>query len=159
METEKFPLFTVRIIGAFGRNFFMPLKILDGPLNSEAYCEFIDELTRNEAYKPSSLIVHDRATWHRSKRCQEMYETVNVKNCLLPACSPDLNPIENLWGLLTHKVFDNVKQYATYEQMCDAIQQAWADLSLRSPHPDTLISSVPSRLQRVIDAKGKWPER
>ena len=44
--------------------------------------------------------------------------------------SPDLNPIENLWGILSNKVYCNGKNYKNTKDLWDAIIKAWNDLPL-----------------------------
>ena len=66
-----------------------------------------------------------------------------------PACSPDLNPIENLWGILKRKVakrnpesFENLKQIVISE---------WNDIPLSTLQ--NLISDMPIRLGELDGQK------
>lgn len=36
--------------------------------------------------------------------------------------SPDLNPIENLWGILSHAIYKNGKQYNNIKKLKKAIK-------------------------------------
>lgn len=38
-----------------------------------------------------------------------------------PACYPDMNPKENLWGWLTNKVYKNGRQFQAKDALRDAI--------------------------------------
>jgi len=40
------------------------------------------------------------------------------------ACSPDINPIENVWGIIARNVFAETKQYETVEKLKEAIEGA-----------------------------------
>ena len=42
-----------------------------------------------------------------------------------PGCSPDLNPIENLWGLIVAKVYEGGRQYSAISELKNAILDAW----------------------------------
>ena len=42
-----------------------------------------------------------------------------------PAYSPDLNPIENLWGLIVAKVYEGDRQYSAIFELKNAILDAW----------------------------------
>ena len=42
-----------------------------------------------------------------------------------PACSPDHNPIENLWGLIVAKVYEGGRQYSANSELKNAILDAW----------------------------------
>ncbi|RCN33830.1 hypothetical protein ANCCAN_20330 [Ancylostoma caninum] len=42
------------------------------------------------------------------------------------ACSPDLNPIENLWAIVARKVYANGAQYNTVNDLKIAVLSAWA---------------------------------
>lgn len=63
-----------------------------------------------------------------------------------PALNPDLNPIENVWGILTREVCANSRQYSTIKDLKAAIEKAWYDIS-----PETLQNLVLSMQQRVFD--------
>ena len=44
-----------------------------------------------------------------------------------PNMSPDLNPIEHLWGILKRKV--EVCMFSNIRQFCDVIMEEWEDSS------------------------------
>lgn len=46
-----------------------------------------------------------------------------------PSCSPDLNPVENLWGIIVRRIYANNRQYQTIQELKSAIQEAWNDVS------------------------------
>ena len=45
---------------------------------------------------------------------------------LWPACSPDLNPIENFWSMLKRKIYEEGKQYSSKNCLWEAIQSCAA---------------------------------
>jgi transposase len=69
-----------------------------------------------------------------------------------PGNSPDLNPIENLWGWMKRKLYS--KDVQTVEQLKQAIQEIWEEV------PDDMLTrlmcSMPKRLQRVVDKQGHY---
>ena len=69
-----------------------------------------------------------------------------------PANSPDLNPIENIWGILVRRIYAENKQYQSKEELKQAIQQAWEDLDQETI--DNLILSMPNRIFQVINRNG-----
>ena len=69
----------------------------------------------------------------------------------VPAYSPDLNPIDNIWGVLKQRLskrcFNNLKDLGT------AILTEWQTFT-----PDFLrnfVYSIPKRLEMCIKSKGK----
>ena len=46
-----------------------------------------------------------------------------------PAFSPDLNPVENIWAILSHSVYANGKQYDNVADLKTAIFQAWDNVT------------------------------
>jgi hypothetical protein len=69
-----------------------------------------------------------------------------------PSLSPDLNPIENLWGLLARKVYANGRQFHTIAELKTAITQSWAEITIAERRP--LVESMPNRLFEVIRLNG-----
>ncbi len=64
---------------------------------------------------------------------------------LHPTQSPDLNPIENLWDELDHRVHE--RPISSIPELRERLQEEWAKLSLE--YIQKLISSMPKRMQTV----------
>lgn len=96
--------------------------------------------------------MQDNAPIHKSASTMDWLDDHDIPILDWPPRSPDMNPIENVWGKMTQIVYANGKQYATIEELQAAIIQAWAEIGAEYRH--TLYNSMPSRLQEVIDAAG-----
>lgn len=44
------------------------------------------------------------------------------------ACSPDPNPIENVWSVMVRDVYRDVRQLSNVSELKDAILNAWANI-------------------------------
>ncbi len=64
-----------------------------------------------------------------------------------PANSPDLNPIENLWGIVKRKMRDTRSNNADDPKA--TVKETWAPQQCYK-----LITSMPRRTEAVIKAKG-----
>ena len=71
--------------------------------NTQCMQIFLDEIA---ARYPADRIVmvFDGAGWHR---CSDLVVPENMKFLPLPAYSPELNPVENIWEELREKWFHN----------------------------------------------------
>ncbi len=67
-----------------------------------------------------------------------------------PANSPDLNPIENLWGIVKRKTRNKRPQNA--DEPKATVQETWASIPPQQCHK--LITSMPRQIEAVIKAKG-----
>ncbi len=67
-----------------------------------------------------------------------------------PANSPDLNPIENLWGIVKRKMRDTRPKNA--DELKATVKETWASIPPQQCHK--LITSMPRRIEAVIKAKG-----
>ncbi len=74
----------------------------------------------------------------------------SVKFLNWPANSPDLNPIENLWGIVKRKMWYARPNNA--EELKATIRATWALITPEQCH--RLIDSMPRRIAAVIQAKG-----
>ena len=69
-----------------------------------------------------------------------------------PARSPDLNPIENLWGILAQNVFKNGRQYQSVLELKIEIERQWNEIN--DDILKNLINSMPQRIFQVINNSG-----
>ena len=53
----------------------------------------------------------DSAVIHNASIIKKYYLEQKISSTDHPACSPDLNPIENLWGSFVVKVYEGGEQY------------------------------------------------
>ncbi len=73
---------------------------------------------------------------------------VGVLDC--PANTPDLNHIENLWGIVKRKMRDTRPNNA--DELNATVKATWASIPPQQCH--TLITSMPRWIEAVIKAKG-----
>lgn len=66
--------------------------------------------------------------------------------------SPDLNAIENLWGILARKVYENGRQYFSVNELENAILLEWENIT--NDTLKNLSDSMPSRVFKLISKEG-----
>ncbi|KAF0736259.1 hypothetical protein Ae201684P_006988 [Aphanomyces euteiches] len=100
------------------------LAILQGKQDSSKYCEtlsnyllpFLRELEEKHGIK-EPVFQHDNASIHSSRATAEFLANSNCLPLIWPSKSPDLNVIENVWGVLARDVYKNGRQFATKDQL------------------------------------------
>ena len=70
------------------------------------------------------------------------------------AHSPDLNCIENLWGLLKQRLYANNKQYSSKPDLKVAIESKLRDIEESTIMK--LTSSMDARSVKVVKANGEY---
>lgn len=101
---------SVMIWAAFSYTGKSKIAFISERLNSEKYCLMLENYLLPFArsnYGHDFIFQQDNARIHTSMYSKEWFEANNVILLNHPPLSPDLNPIENLWGQLTRAVFQN----------------------------------------------------
>ncbi len=96
------------------------------------------------------IFQQDLAPAHTVKCTKSWFNDHGVTVLDWPANSPDLNPIENLWGIVKRKMRDTRPNNA--DELKAAIKETWASIPPQQCHK--LITSMPRRIEAVIKAKG-----
>lgn len=95
--------------------------LLSPQLNTKIVNLFLEQFSRTLAADEHAALIWDGAGFHVSG---ELKVPANVTIIQLPAYSPELNPIENLWHYLKSHFWSN-RAYADYNELETAAVQAW----------------------------------
>ncbi|KAL6466202.1 hypothetical protein MHYP_G00263350 [Metynnis hypsauchen] len=101
--------------------------------------------------------MHDDAPSHAAKNTSASLAAIGIKGDKLgvwPPCSPDLNPIENLWSIIKRSVYDGGRQFTSKQQLWEGILS-----SCKTIEADTiqnLTNSMDERVQKLLSNKGSY---
>jgi transposase len=146
---------SIMIWASFGWGGKSSICFIDGRMNSNGYQKVLKHhlIDIGENIGGSDWVFQqDNAPVHRSKVNISWFKSQKVNVLPWPSLSADLNPIENLWGMLARKVYNEGKQFSTKEQLKTAILNSWEEISLE--HLQKLVSSMPDRIFEVIKLNG-----
>ena len=124
-------------------------------MNSEEYQEVLEAclIPFLEEHDEIPLIFQqDNASIHASASTKQWLADRDINVLSWPACSPDLNVLENAWGILARRVYTNNRQFQTVAQLKMAVVEAWNELDMNLIN--RLVESVPNRLFQLIQRNG-----
>ena len=101
---------------------------------------------------PDSLFQQDNARPHVSRSTMNWMDEHNIKRMEWPAYSPDLNPIENLSGILVQRVYANGQQFDNAYQLRQALVQKWQEIETETL--ECLSLSMNNRIFEVLTKNG-----
>ncbi len=81
----------------------------------------LDEIAENIERGSHGVIVLDQAAWHTTKKLKI---PKNLSLLTLPAASPELNPIEQVWQVLRDRYLGN-RSFDSYEHILECCCKAW----------------------------------
>ncbi len=152
-SSVKFPQ-SVMIWAAMSSAGVGPLCFLKSTVNAAIYQEILEHFmlpSADKLYGDADFIFQqDLAPAHTAKGTKSWFNDHGVTVLDWPANSPDLNPIENLWGIVKRKMRDTRPNNA--DDLKAAIKATWASIPPQRCHK--LITYMPRRIETVIKAKG-----
>jgi transposase len=140
----------VFVWSAFTFNKMFEPQIIESRLNGDTYIELLKKGFVSD-YESQFVYQQDNARPHVAKKVKLWMEENNINVCKdWPPYSPDINPIENLWGVIDYFVKQRrpknefqVKKFVLEEMR-----------KIDTPILNKLINSMPSRISAVIKSKG-----
>lgn len=121
-----------------------PITFISTRMDSRGYTRMLQQSMI--PFLPEDCIFQqDNAPCHRANLTMEWMEMKGINIMEWPSRSPDLNPIENLWGILSSKVYSGGKQYNNVQDLKNAIIRSWDEIN-----DDTIKSLVRSMHKRMI---------
>ncbi len=152
-SSVKFPQ-SVMIWGAMSSAGVRPLCFLKTNVTAHVYQEILEHFMLPSADKlfedADFIFQQDLAPAHTAKNTKSWLNDHGVGVLDWPANSPDLNPIENLWGIVKRKMRN--KRPKNADELKATVKETWASIPPQQCHK--LITSMPRRIEAVIKAKG-----
>ena len=84
---------------------------------------FMNRLDTNNA-----IFQQDNTAIQVSKLTKDWFKTKTIEVLEWPTKSPDSNPIETLWGILSRRVYKNKRQFEDRETLKSCIKQYWNEI-------------------------------
>ncbi|KAF7250874.1 Heat shock factor 2-binding protein [Varanus komodoensis] len=101
------------------------LQFIEGTMNTNMYYDILKQSMIPSLWRLGRRAVfqHDNNPKHASKMTTALLKKLRVKMMDWPSMSPDLNPIEQLWGILKWKVEE--RKVSNIHQLRDVVMEEW----------------------------------
>ena len=135
-----------------------PLLEVPCNVNSKTYISHVLEPMYRRFWKkllkknPHAVFMQDNAPYHRAHSVTAWFGGKRVNLLDWPPQSPDLNPIENVWAILSRKVRNREPPPATLGALREALLQEWRRIPLGSLRG--LYEGLPRRIKAIQKSSG-----
>ena len=92
---------TMTFIAALRHDAITAPWVIDGPINGEIFQTYVNEVLV-PTLRPNDIVVLDNLGSHKAPAIRRAIQAAGAKLFFLPAYSPDLNPIEQVFAKLKH---------------------------------------------------------
>jgi transposase len=94
---------------------------MEGATDNEVFLEYVRRVL-TPSLRPGDCVIMDNLAPHRAPIVEELITATGATVRLLPAYSPDLNPIEKMWSKI--KEYLRSARARTYDALVSAIRDA-----------------------------------
>ena len=109
------------IWGAFSFNGTTEFQVVQKRQTAAGYVEMLQGAEGHRLCGNDWVFQQDNAAVHNARLTKDFFQRNNITLLDHPACSPDLNPIENIWGWMAREVYKNGHQFQTVDALHKAI--------------------------------------
>lgn len=144
----------VNVWACFSRQGWGEIHFYKKSLDSDLYIDILDEhllSCANAMFTGPWFFQDDGATSHTSRKTKKWKADNNVPQLSWPANSPDLNPMEDVWGLLVKRI--SRRHPSTTAELQEIILDEWKKLDLN--YAVALVDSMRKWCRLVIEGKGE----
>lgn len=153
LKTVKHGGASIMIWGCFSYYGVGPIYRIPGIMDQFGYIKILEEVMLPYAEEEMPLkwvFQQDNDPKHTSKRAASWFQTNKIKVMEWPAQSPDLNPIENLWGDIKNAVSEAKPRNA--EELWNVVKSSWAGIPVH--RCQKLVDSMQHRCEAVLKNSG-----
>lgn len=145
----------INVWGAISKEGFVSIKRVSNNFDGLQYLETISDVLPAYFQRHLDAVwMQDNASIHRTSNIIEFFELHDIPKLMWPARSPDLNVIENIWGIMTRKLdsfVDKFGEATSEEQLWQRVKQCASEIPASTF--ENLYLSLPNRIKQVIEKK------
>lgn len=101
------------------------------------------------------IFQQDNCPVHTANIVTQWIQNANIETLPWPSNSPDMNPIENIWGVIVKRLNRHNFMPPNSEELWQGIHEVWEEISLEENFITPFLT-MGRRLQAVIDADGDY---
>lgn len=155
--TKKFGGGNIMVWGCMGWEGVGDMVYVEGRMDADQYVDILDNGLLSSVEKfgmdvEDIIFQQDNDPKHTSKKAKQWFQDRGIQLLEWPAQSPDLNPIEHLWGILKKRIYNYYQEADGVNELWDRAAKAW--LKITPEEVQNLIKSMPRRIHAVIKARG-----
>ena len=94
--------------------------VIDGPINGRSFLAYVEQMLL-PTLRPGDVVIMDNLGRHKRQAIRRAIRAVGAKLLVLPAYSPDLNPIEQVFAKLKHLM--RKAQARSYDAILETLAQ------------------------------------
>jgi transposase len=94
---------TTTFTGALRSTGMTAPMVLDGPMNGDFFRAYVEQVLA-PTLQPGDIVIMDNLGSHKGRAVRAAIRAAGAKLFFLPPYSPDLNPIEQVFAKLKHRV-------------------------------------------------------
>jgi transposase len=141
--------------GCFSSTGVGDIHIIQDIMNAGVYIRILSSHMLPSArrlFNENFIFQQDNDPKHTAKRVKEYLVSKKIILLDWPSQSPDLNPIENVWNEL--KKLIKLERIEKKSDLDGAIKRAWQNI--KPEYCNSLIESMPRRMDQLVKNKGLW---
>ena len=154
---ESFQDKSVNVWGYLRYDGEMEIFRFEGTMRQKKYIEMIEDKIYKAIAPPRHetarlIFMLDNASYHTAKSVKKWFRENSINPLTWPAQSPDLSPIENVWGAIKNELWNQRAKIKNWKDTWALSKEIVRNLRLTYIH--NLYESMPKRIDDVLKSKG-----
>lgn len=139
--------------GCFSSKGVGPICRINGVMDQHKYLEIMREVMEpytDEVMPINWIYQQDNDPKHTAKTVKQWFRTNGINVMDWPSCSPDLNPIENLWAIVKRDIAK--ENFTNLDNLYEGIKKSLYSIPVEKCI--NIIQTMPKRCEEVLKNNG-----